>query len=597
MYETLICFILVFNRLDYKTSNRLTRILLLFLFSFIFSFTYSQENTSTLCSDGIDNDNDGFIDCDDSDCIEIPNEGCTICGSGLGFADVLIEYSSGCPYSDSYPEGATGVSDYWGNNGDEPEFVFLGEGGFIKLGFTNNLLSNSGDFNIDLYIFEVGPLVEDMSIFLRPENTITRTILENSGVNDPDNDGFYFITDIGGATSSVDLDAEFPGYTSGTLRFDAIMLEDTPDLGCMGGTSGADIDAVCAVYSIDCAGTPFGDAVFDECGECLPMSDPTFNMSCSDCMGVVNGTAILDDCGECYEPNDSAFNSSCTDCLGVVNGTAIFDDCGECLEPDDPEFSTSCIDCLGQLNGTAVFDDCGECLDPNDSLFNLSCMDCLGVVNGTAIFDDCGDCYEPNDPAFNSSCTDCLGVLNGNAIIDECGDCLDPDDTFFNSTCLDCNGIINGNAILDDCGDCHDPNSDLYNAACLDCSGVPNGLAEIDVCGDCLLPSDPTFGLNCIECQIFVPNVFTPDEDGNNDHFRIYSCEEVSLRVNDLYIYDRWGELVFYFNDFSINSDHHFWDGTYLGEKAITAVYTYYFDIIHINGIKKLYTGTVTLLR
>ncbi|HPQ21794.1 MAG TPA: hypothetical protein PK147_08080 [Saprospiraceae bacterium] len=41
-------------------------ILLILSLCFIVQFSFSQENTATTCSDGIDNDGDGFIDCEDS---------------------------------------------------------------------------------------------------------------------------------------------------------------------------------------------------------------------------------------------------------------------------------------------------------------------------------------------------------------------------------------------------------------------------------------------------------------------------------------------------------------------------------------------------
>ncbi len=48
------------------------------LFVFFSLCTFSQENSAILCSDGIDNDNDGKVDCLDFDCINLPNDGCSI---------------------------------------------------------------------------------------------------------------------------------------------------------------------------------------------------------------------------------------------------------------------------------------------------------------------------------------------------------------------------------------------------------------------------------------------------------------------------------------------------------------------------------------
>jgi len=379
-----------------------------FLITLIVSFTLSgQENNYLLCADGIDNDNDGFVDCEDQECVDLPNQGCAICTDGLSFADYTIDYESGCTISDPDLDGALGVSDYMGSSTDAPDFIYLGEGGFIKLGFDDNLISNSGDNQADVFVFEVGTLVEPMSISLRPFDNKTTDKLIALGYADPDLDGFYYMIDLGGSTSFVDIDELVPGCFSGELVFDAIEIRDIDDRPCMGGAPGADIDAVCALYSLDCAGTPNGTFIFDACGECLAPTDPTFNQSCIDCTGTPNGDAIIDDCGECLEPLDPNFNQSCIDCAGTFNGTAIIDVCGLCLEPTDPAFNQSCLDCAGTPNGTAVVDECGECHEPSSLLYNESCLDCAGIPNGISVIDSCGVCLEALDPTFNQSCFTC----------------------------------------------------------------------------------------------------------------------------------------------------------------------------------------------
>jgi len=212
---------------------------------------YAQENNSITCSDGIDNDGDGQIDCLDSDCQMLSEQGCLICTEGISFADSLIEYVSGCPLiADPFPEGALGVSDVTETTGDFPEFVFLGQGGYIKLAFTNNLLTNSGDAQEDLWVFEVGASVEASTIEIRPYDLSTVTELDNLGINDLDQDGYYEVGSIGGSISGLDLDAILPGFDSGSLTFDAIKVVDNSNAFCTGPTPGADIDAVCAISSI-----------------------------------------------------------------------------------------------------------------------------------------------------------------------------------------------------------------------------------------------------------------------------------------------------------------------------------------------------------
>ena len=242
----------------------------------------AQENGSILCSDGIDNDGDGFIDCEDSECFDFPNNGCSFCSNGISFADTLLEYLPGCPHIDLEPEGALGVNDWTGATTDEFQFVFLGQGGIIKLGFTNNLLVNSGDVQDDLRVFEVGPAVEPCNIALRPADIFTETQLIAFGVSDLNGDGYYDVGSVMGAVSGVDIDALLPGFSFGELKFNAIEIMDIDDAPCHNGSVGADIDAVCALsYAVlDCADVLNGTAIIDNCGVCLELTDPNFNQSC-----------------------------------------------------------------------------------------------------------------------------------------------------------------------------------------------------------------------------------------------------------------------------------------------------------------------------
>ncbi len=217
----------------------------------------TTEDTSISCSDGIDNDGDGLIDCEDPDCDISENNGCDVCFSdGLSFADEVIDYSPEClEFLDSdliNPLDAIGMTDF--DSSQNPPFgsgrVTLGEGGSITLGFTNNLVTNSGDSDPDVWVFEVGIDVEGTFLSFRPYDAITTMILETMGIPDVDADGFFEFGAIGGSTASLDLDAVITGLNFGEIKFDAIKLTDDADFPCGASSGGADIDAVCALSSI-----------------------------------------------------------------------------------------------------------------------------------------------------------------------------------------------------------------------------------------------------------------------------------------------------------------------------------------------------------
>ncbi|MCF8464307.1 MAG: choice-of-anchor L domain-containing protein [Flavobacteriales bacterium] len=87
----------------------------------------------------------------------------------------------------------------------------------------------------------------------------------------------------------------------------------------------------------------------------------------------------------------------------------------------------------------------------------------------------------------------------------------------------------------------------------------------------------------------YVPNSFTPNADGVNEEF--YGDGE-GYKSYSMYIYDRWGELLFVSND-----RYHTWDGTYKDQQVELGTYTYYFYIVDWKNDDHEYRGHVTLMR
>jgi gliding motility-associated-like protein len=69
------------------------------------------------------------------------------------------------------------------------------------------------------------------------------------------------------------------------------------------------------------------------------------------------------------------------------------------------------------------------------------------------------------------------------------------------------------------------------------------------------------------ESYLAVPNVFTPNGDGKNDEFRVAYR---SLRDFHIWVYNRWGKLVYDWTDPAKG-----WDGTINGRKAAEGAYFY----------------------
>ncbi|MCB9252367.1 MAG: gliding motility-associated C-terminal domain-containing protein [Flavobacteriales bacterium] len=86
-----------------------------------------------------------------------------------------------------------------------------------------------------------------------------------------------------------------------------------------------------------------------------------------------------------------------------------------------------------------------------------------------------------------------------------------------------------------------------------------------------------------------VPSAFSPNGDGINDVFKI---EYASFLYSSMSIYNRWGERVFYTEDFKEG-----WDGTYLGETCQVDYYFYAFKYKGKKTANKLAKGVVYLIR
>jgi len=85
--------------------------------------------------------------------------------------------------------------------------------------------------------------------------------------------------------------------------------------------------------------------------------------------------------------------------------------------------------------------------------------------------------------------------------------------------------------------------------------------------------------------DVWVPNIFSPNEDGENDVFKAYAT---NIRDFKMKIWDRWGKLMFEGDNIEIG-----WDGTHNGTRLNTGVFVY---TIEGNGTLLL-KGDVTLVR
>lgn len=103
--------------------------------------------------------------------------------------------------------------------------------------------------------------------------------------------------------------------------------------------------------------------------------------------------------------------------------------------------------------------------------------------------------------------------------------------------------------------------------------------------------------LDIVLGDIYAPNAFSPNGDGFNDSFTLFSDNGSGEVIEHLTIYDRWGGLVFEAREIGLNDESLGWNGRNGGRAVEPGVYTYFGIIRFGNGDRREVKGDLTLLR
>ena len=124
----------------------------------------------------------------------------------------------------------------------------------------------------------------------------------------------------------------------------------------------------------------------------------------------------------------------------------------------------------------------------------------------------------------------------------------------------------------------------------------PKDLIDCDTCNTIYFKSDSSFTLhlitfdsiqgcylnkkiyfltqsNCLKDLVYIPNIFSPNNDGVNDKFLVYT--QYPEYFKSMTIYDRWGELIF--SSKNINDG---WDGLFNGKLMDNGIFVYVMEMI-----------------
>jgi gliding motility-associated-like protein len=96
--------------------------------------------------------------------------------------------------------------------------------------------------------------------------------------------------------------------------------------------------------------------------------------------------------------------------------------------------------------------------------------------------------------------------------------------------------------------------------------------------------------------NVFIPNAFSPNDDGVNDVLMIFADDKIT-EVKSFRIFDRWGNMLFFNGPFPPNDPQYGWNGEFNGRPMNAGVYVYAAEVEYVDGRTELVKGEVMLMR
>lgn len=164
--------------------------------------------------------------------------------------------------------------------------------------------------------------------------------------------------------------------------------------------------------------------------------------------------------------------------------------------------------------------------------------------------------------------------------------------TIFNATVEPSNRIIDSIAwsqpeTLDDCTDCYNPSV----------TPLDNGSYTITVTDEngCTATASIRVAVN-FDPDITAPNIFSPNGDFANQVFTLYGDKDIDA-IEELHVYDRWGNQVYLGKELPISDDSMGWEGLFNGKPVEPGVYVWLGKVRFINSQVIDFTGDITVFR
>jgi gliding motility-associated-like protein len=118
---------------------------------------------------------------------------------------------------------------------------------------------------------------------------------------------------------------------------------------------------------------------------------------------------------------------------------------------------------------------------------------------------------------------------------------------------------------------------------------------EVSNIAGCKSFDEVTVLVGCLAGRIYIPNAFTPNNDGKNDRFFVIG--DGVDKIKRIIVYDRWGKPVYSKENIQGNNPAVGWDGTLNGYEQQPGMYTYVAEVVCGDGAVFKMQGTITLIR
>lgn len=118
---------------------------------------------------------------------------------------------------------------------------------------------------------------------------------------------------------------------------------------------------------------------------------------------------------------------------------------------------------------------------------------------------------------------------------------------------------------------------------------------EVKNDGGCTARDKVSVYVLCNNANVFVPNTFSPNGDGSNDVF--YPRGSGVFKIQNIKVFNRWGEVVFEKSNFNPNDAAAGWDGTFKGKPLPPDVFVYILEVVCDNNTALTFKGNIALIK